>query len=367
VTGTLENGDCSAGEILGTNDLSLVDQYSISISAPTTITASLNSDDFDAFLRILDSENNIVAEDDDSGAQFNAEIVTSLNQGTYKFLINSATSSSQTGIYSFSVSGEVPHTGSSKIINIATRAEIGTGDDLLIGGLVIGGSTPKTVLIRAIGPALAEAGVGGALLDPQLRLFKGSDVIDSNDDWSDHPRAGDIPGHLQPRFPLESAILTTLDPGPYTAIINGLNESTGVGLVEIYEVDGNESAKLINIATRGRVKTGDKVMIGGLVITGDASKSVLVRALGPSLADAGVSGTLNNPMVRLFNSSGVVIDSNDNWRSHPNSGSIPNHLLPKSEMEAAISTRLEPGAYTAIVTGVSDNEGVAIVEVYELE
>ena len=365
INSSLEPNDCVIDNILNNGDQSLVDVYTANFSSSASVTAKLESSEFDPFLQILDSNGTVMAQDDDSGQGFNAEISTTLGTGSYRFLVNSATSASQTGAYSFTLASQSTET--TRLINIATRARIGKGDNVLIGGLVIGGSDKKKVVVRAIGPTLRNFGVPGTLADPVMQVFSGPNLIDSNDDWSEHPNVHSIPENLQPASHLEAAIYTELDPGAYTVILRGVNESEGVGLVEIYEVDSTENSRLLNIATRGRVGTGDNVMIAGLVITGNAEKSVLIRAAGPSLQDAGVPDTLANPVLSLFNSQGQQIDSNDDWQQHPDALNIPDQFKPKRDTEAAIRTSLQPGAYTAIVTGAGNSEGVAIVEVYELD
>ncbi|XOV89334.1 MAG: SUMF1/EgtB/PvdO family nonheme iron enzyme [Pseudomonadota bacterium] len=260
----------------------------------------------------------------------------------------------------------LPAFSDSRLQNIATRAQVKTGDEVLIGGLVISGTEPKTVVIRARGPALTTAGVSGALTNPQMALFSGADLIDSNDDWQTHPNANLIPEDLRPVDPTEAVIVATLQPGPYTAIVSGVADEVGVGLVEIFELTDTGATRLRNIATRGFVGTGDNVMIGGLVINGTEPKKVVVRAKGPSLAEAGVPGVLMDPQMALF-SGATVIDSNDNWQEHPNANFMPEDLKPTNAQEAVIYTELAPGPYTAIVSGVGDTTGVGIVEVFEVD
>ncbi|MFT7687220.1 MAG: hypothetical protein ACI9FB_002572 [Candidatus Azotimanducaceae bacterium] len=253
-----------------------------------------------------------------------------------------------------------------RLVNLATRGFVGIGDNVLIGGLVITGSEPKSIVIRARGPALTEAGVEGALSDPNIILFSGSTIIDSNDDWPDHSNQSQVPSHLRPENSRESVIATTLNPGPYTAIVTGVNNEQGIGLVEIFEVNDTGSTKLQNIATRGLVSTGDGVLIVGLVISGSEPKKLVVRAKGPSLSEQGVEGVLADPEMTLF-SGATVIDSNDNWQDHARSDEVPESLRPGNVMEATIYTELTPGAYTAIVSGVGGSTGVGIVEVFEVE
>ena len=257
---------------------------------------------------------------------------------------------------------------SARLINISTRGQVQTGFDVMIGGFVISGSVNKTLVIRAIGPSLVNYGVAGALANPQLQLVRSSDqaVIASNDDWGSASNAATVQASgFAPSNPLESAIYIQLQPGAYTAIVSGVGGGTGVGLVEVYEVDA-PSTQLINISTRGKVLTGFDVMIGGFVVSGSAPKTLVVRAIGPSLANYGVAGSLQNPQLQLVRSSDqVVIATNDDWGSDPNAATLQSSgFAPSNPLESAIYISLQPGAYTAIVSGVSNGTGVGLVEVY---
>lgn len=255
--------------------------------------------------------------------------------------------------------------------NISTRDPVRTGDEVIIGGVIISGDAPKTVVIRARGQSLADAdpNLQGLLQDPFVQLFNGASLIDSNDNWESHGRANEIRSDLRPTRTNESAIMTTLNPGAYTAIVRGVGETTGIGIVEIFEVDDTGSTRVSNISTRGFVGTGDDVLIGGVIISGSTAKTVTIRARGPSLADAdpNLQNLLADPFVQLFNSSGTLIDSNDNWQSHSSAGNLRADLQPTRTDEAAITTTLDPGAYTAIVRGVGETTGIGIVEVFEID
>jgi Calx-beta domain/Subtilase family len=291
--------------------------------------------------------------------------------------------------------------------NLSTRVRVLTGDSVMIGGFVIEGLAPKSVLIRARGPSMGGAPffIPGTLANPFLRLFSGSTVIAQNDDWqtSDPLCANtgfacggpaDIaatalgpcepnPGQsaAPPGCTQESAILITLPPGAYTAIQSGFGGATGIGLIEVFEADGGVSpSELINISTRGRVETGDNVLIGGFVIEGSSVKTVGLRARGPSMAGAPffVPGTLPNPFLRLFSGS-TVIASNDNWRDLQPAEIIAAGLNPcepnpgqatppdNCAQESAMVVSLPPGAYTAIVTDVAGGTGIGMVEVFEID
>ena len=255
-------------------------------------------------------------------------------------------------------------TGSSRLANLSTRMQVLTAADVLIGGFIIGGAQPKTVVVRARGPSLTAAGVPGALANPVLQLFAGATPIAANDDWQQAANAGALSASgFAPSYPLESAVLTTLSPGAYTGIVTGAGGTTGVGIIEVFEVDQPE-VPLVNIATRGRVLTGSDVMIGGFIIQGDAPRTVIIRARGPSLTAAGVPGVLANPLLQLF-SGATPIAVNDNWQAAANAAAIQaSGFAPSDPNEAAILITLAPGAYTAIVTGAGGTTGVGIIEVF---
>jgi hypothetical protein len=208
------------------------------------------------------------------------------------------------------------------------------------------------------------------LADPTLDLnFQGT-VIASNDNWMDAPNKQEIIDSTIPPTDLaESAILMSLDPGAYTAIVRGVNDTTGVALVEAYDLDRTVDSKLANISTRGLVQTGDNVLIGGFIVLGDNSQKVIVRAIGPSLAKANppVPGALADPTLDLVNPDGSILASNDNWIDSPNKQEIIDSTIPPTDdLESAIVATLPPAAYTAIVRGVNGTTGVALVEVYAL-
>jgi hypothetical protein len=267
--------------------------------------------------------------------------------------------------YTFTVANSTS-SDPARLVNIATRMRVQTGDNVLIGGFIIGGNTNKTVVIRARGPSMASQGVPGTLADPQLQLFSGQTQIAFNNNWGDASNAAQIQSSgFAPPNATESAIMTNLAPGAYTAIVTGVGNTTGVGLIEVFEVD-TPASPLINIATRGQVLTGDDVMIGGFIIQGSGPQTVVVRARGPSLAAQGVPGTLQNPVLTLFNQAGVAIATNDDWGTASNASTIQSSgFAPSDPRESAILVTLQPGAYTAIVTGQSNTTGVAIIEVFD--
>lgn len=250
------------------------------------------------------------------------------------------------------------------LLNISTRMQVLAGDQVLIGGFIITGTDPKMVILRAIGPSLTDFGVDGALADPvlELRALDGS-VIATNDNWTTDRAAIEATG-LQPSKDLESAIVATLDPGAYTAIVSGVNGTTGVGLVESYDLDAAAASDLANISTRGFVATESNVMIGGFILGSDTN--VLIRAIGPSLTDFGVAGALADPTLELRDVQGTLISSNDNWKEPNETEIAATGLQPGMEEESAILETLPAGAYTAIVAGAGATTGVGLVEVYRL-
>ena len=244
-----------------------------------------------------------------------------------------------------------------------------TGDNVLIGGFIVSGTDPKEVLIRGIGPSLTAFGVDGALADPVLELHKPDGTIVTNDNWKATQQAAIAATGLAPTDDLESAILVTLDPGAYTAILSGKNGGTGVGLVEAYDLDQAAASTFANISTRGFVATGDNVMIGGFIVGGGGggASTVVVRAIGPSLTPFGVANALQNPTLELHDSSGALVSANDDWMDGPDHQTISDDgLAPANAKESAILGTLAPGAYTAIVSGVGGTSGVGLVETYNL-
>jgi len=296
--------------------------------------------------------------------------------------------------------------------NISSRGAVLTGNNVMIGGFIVDGSTPKRVLIRSRGPSMAGAPffVPGTLVNPQVQLFSGPTIIAQNDNWQDAPScpgfvcegAAEIlntgldpctPNPGQSSSPancaLEAALLITLPPGSYTAIVSGPGGSTGLALVEVFEADASVVSELSNISTRGFVQSGDGVMIGGLIIEGSSPATVLIRGRGPSMSGApfSVPGTLANPFLRVFSGQDVIAQ-NDNWQDAPScTGFVcgtaaqiaatrldpcqpnPGQMVspPSCTLESAILITLPPGAYTAIISGVGGRTGVGLVEAFEMD
>jgi hypothetical protein len=285
-----------------------------------------------------------------------------------------------------------PSPAAAKPLNISTRVDVETDDNVAIGGFIItGGTTPKTVIVRAIGPSLATSGVTGLLADPILELHDSTGAtISMNDNWKDNSQTDQdtIIGAGLDMYngatisDMESVLVASLPPkdesvtgsGEYTAVVSGVNSVTGVGLVEVYDLDdASAEAQLANISTRALVGTGDNVMIGGVIVgPGNAdppNATVVIRAIGPSLANAvpPVTGALPDPLLELHNVDGDIIQMNDNWMDGANQADIAAlQLAPSDDSESALLANLIPGNYTAIVSGVGGTTGVGLVEVFHV-
>jgi plastocyanin len=274
----------------------------------------------------------------------------------------------------------------SRLGNISTRGFVQTDNNVMIGGFIVQGTQPKEVIVRAIGPELTPFGVPDVLADPTLDLHNGAGtLIASNNNWQTTIIGGIITtnqvsaiqnsGHA-PSQPSESAIIATLLPGNYTAIVRGVNNSTGNALVEVDDLNPNTNSILGNISTREFVQTGNNVMIGGFIIQGTQPKQVIVRALGPELTPFGVPDVLADPTLDLHNGAGTLIASNNNWQTTIIGGIITTNQVsaiqnsghaPTQPSESAIIATLPPGNYTAIVRGANNSTGNALVEVYDLQ
>ena len=261
---------------------------------------------------------------------------------------------------------------STKLVNLSTRGFVGTGDNVLIGGFVVQGPDPMTVILRAIGGSLPGQRVNNPLNDPliQLRNANGTLVAES-DDWVDSPDAETIASYrLDPSNSLESAIFRTLGPGNYTALVrsfdNGDGQLNGNALVELFDVNAT-GGRAKNISTRGQVLTGDQVMIAGFIIGGSQPKEVVLRAIGPSLLDSNVPGALLDPTIDVFNSAGAFVTSNDNWEADPSAERVRTlNLAPRRMAESALARVFPAGTYTVIVRGANSSTGIGLVEAYEI-
>jgi hypothetical protein len=250
------------------------------------------------------------------------------------------------------------------LLNISTRMNVGTGDNVLIGGFIVVGTEPKKVLLRAIGPSLTAFGVLNALADPIIELHEPGNVVVTNDNWRDTQEPEIVDTGIAPTNDLESAILATLDPGLYTAIVQGKNGGTGVGLVEVYDLDEAADSELANISTRGFVDIDENVMIGGFIVGDGVSTSVVVRAIGPSLAAVGVADPLLNPTLELFDSGGTQLAFDDDWKDSQQA-EIELSGWSQATIANLQSRRILPPARTPRSYAGKDNtSGVGLMEVY---
>jgi len=246
-----------------------------------------------------------------------------------------------------------------------------TGDNVGIGGFIITGSVPKHVLLRAIGPSLTQSGVPDALADPVLELHgPGTFTTITDDNWRDDPaqEALIIASGIPPTNDLESAIDATLAPGAYTAIVSGKNNSSGVALVEVYDLSPAVPARLANISTRAFVSTGDNVVIAGFILGHNSGTDMIVaRGIGPSLAAAGVPDALADPTLELRDNNGTLLMGNNDWQDNPAQAAelTAAGLAPTNNLESGIAMTLPPGLYTALLAGLNNGAGIGLVEVYD--
>lgn len=272
--------------------------------------------------------------------------------------------------------------GTSRLVNISTRAQVGTGANILIPGFVISGSGTETLLIRADGPGLAQFGVSGVLAQPSLRVTNQStgNTVASNTGWGTNANAAQIASVASQvgAFALASgsadcAVIANLPAGAYTVQVSGVNNTTGIALAEVYEVSSS-GTRLVNISTRAQVGTGGSIIIAGFVVSGSGSEQLLVRGDGPSLAQFGVTGALAQPSLSLINqSSGATIASNTGWSTNTNASQITSigttvgaFSLAAGSADSAVVVNVPAGAYTAQIAGVNSTTGVALAEVYEV-
>jgi hypothetical protein len=249
------------------------------------------------------------------------------------------------------------------LANISTRLVVGTGDNVLIAGFTITGSQPKKVMLRALGPFLP---VVENLADPTLELhdsFGGTTAV--NDNWRDTQQDEVKGSTIPPASDYESSIIQTLTPGAYTAVVAGKGATTGVGVVEVYDLDLTVDSKLANISTRGRVDQGDNVLIAGTIVLGNGTTTVLFRALGPSLSSL-IPNALQDPTLELHDGQGGIVASNDNWQDSQKDAIEQTTIAPGNLKESAILQSLSPGNYTAVVRGKNNTTGVAVVDAYQL-
>ncbi len=257
-------------------------------------------------------------------------------------------------------------TTANHLLNLSTRAFVGTESGVLIAGFILQGTASSTMVLRAIGPSLGDFGVSDALENPLLEVYDAAGILLlSNDNWQTGPDAASIQAAgLAPDSALEAALRVNLPAGAYTAIVRGVG-GTGVGLVELYDFQLSEN-RAANISTRGEVLSGDGVMIAGCIIGGTDAKELIFRALGPSLQDHGVSEAVANPQLQVINADGIVRAANDDWEDGPDAATIASRGFgPESPLEAAILAILVPGNYTAIESPAPQDSGIGLIEVYD--
>ena len=258
------------------------------------------------------------------------------------------------------------------LMDLSTRGATFTGNNVLIGGFIIQGSQPAQLVVRCLAYSLASYGIPGALGDSVIDLYDANNnLIASNDDWFTSNDAATISSyHRDPPNSIESALLVTLNPGNYTAIVKSFSSAqqpaqSGVALFEVYDLR-NSGSRLGNVSTRGQVGTGDSILIGGVIVGGTAAKPVVVRALGPSLTQFGVTGVLADPSLQLRDGNGNLVEANNDWQQSPDATVVSaDGLAPSNPKEAAVAPTLNRGNYTALVSGVGGTTGTALVEVYD--
>jgi hypothetical protein len=268
---------------------------------------------------------------------------------------------------------QFPPAAEARLGNLSARAQVKTGDEVAIAGFIVSGPVTKKVVVRGRGPSLEVNGqpLGGRLMNPVLELHNSSNqMLQRNDDYQNDPNAGAIAQlGLAPSEEKEAALLAELAPGSYTAVLRGADNTTGIGLAEVFDVEPAASvAELGNLSARAFTSTGDNVLIGGLIIQGSIAKRVLFRALGPELTGRGVDNALQDPTLELYGSNGMKIRSNDDWQQAPNAGEIAaTTMAPTDPRESAILLPVGAGNYTFIVRGKNNTEGVALVEAFQLD
>ncbi len=254
-------------------------------------------------------------------------------------------------------------------LNISTRGDVLGGDKNLIAGFIITGTESKRVVLRAIAPSLTAAGISDALADPVLRLFNAAKVeIAANDNWASDPGAAEMQtAGLAPKSASEAATVRSLAPGSYTALVSSKDGSTGTALVEAYDIAAGANSTFANISTRGMIGTGDHVLIGGFIVGGNGGAKVVVRAIGPSLVNFGITTALADPTLTVYDKNGSTVAANDNWTTDPSAAAIQSYnLQPSNAEESATYLQLPPSNYTTIVRGVSDATGTGLVEIYNI-
>jgi hypothetical protein len=260
-------------------------------------------------------------------------------------------------------------TPAAQALNLSTRMRVQTGDNVGIGGFIITGTAPKHILLRAIGPTLSVPEIQ-VLADPVLELHRSGAATITNDNWRDDPvqEAAILATGFEPNNNLEAAIDTTLNPGAYTVVVRGKNNTSGIALVEVYDLSQAVPAKLANISTRAFVSTGADIVIAGFILGGNTGHDrIVLRGLGPSLTALGVANALVNPVLDLRDHNGALLSANNNWQDDPAQAAelTAAGLAPTNPLESGIAATLPPGQYTALLSGLNNATGVGLVEVYD--
>ncbi len=305
----------------------------------------------------------------------NGDLYAAINDRLYR--INTATGAAtpvSTTVLNFnpyisSVSGLAFAEGAGTLGNVSARLNVGVDENVGIVGFIIRGTATKQIVLRGIGPSMTK--VPGALADPMIALYDSQGApIAENDDYMSTMNADEIENlGLAPGNKKESALIETLPAGTYTAILSGVNRTTGIGLLELFDVDRGNGSRLANISARGLVEPGDKSLIGGLIVSGSGDQRVVVRASGPDLASRGISNPLADPMLTVYDENGTMVTSNDNYSMDPNAAEIQSQgLQPGSNLDAATIVTVSPGNYTVVVAGADNTNGtgVALVETFNL-
>jgi hypothetical protein len=266
--------------------------------------------------------------------------------------------------------GATPTPTPAKALNIATRLGVQSGDNVMIAGFIITGNASKQVVLRGMGPVLGNFGIANFLADPLLDLRGSGGSILANNNWKDTQRSLIEGTPFQPGDDREAVILASLPPAAYTAILTGVNDTTGIGVIEVFDNDAAADSQLANISTRGLVQGSDSVMIGGFILGGSTSNTrIAIRAIGPSLAQFGISNALVDPTLELHNGDGTLLISNDDWESDPVAAAqlSANGLGLSDPKESGLFVSLPPGPFSAILAGKNGGNGIGLIEVYNLK
>lgn len=313
-----------------------------------------------------------------TGATLDIAGVTASDAGTYDVAIADGVSTA------LSAMADVGTFAAARISNLSIRSRAGTGSQTLVVGFVVGGgdaTEAKPLLLRGAGPALVPLGVADALADPRIELYSGSTQFAENDNWAGNARIASVAAAVgafafgSPTSADAALYREMENAGAYTLQISGAGSPQGLVLAEIYDATtdttfGVRTRRLVNVAARTEVGTGGSILIAGFSITGRNGRRVLIRAIGPTLADFGVPGTLSDPRLELYDAAGGKRQENDSWGATPEliaaSAAVGAFALPAESKDAAILATLPPGSYTVHVSGVGGTTGVALVEIYEV-